>query len=243
MKRNIFYKISNFFNELLFPEDIKCIFCGSDIPNFEEKPFCEECEKELDFNNDSRCLICDNPIDNEATICDSCQKHKRFFKKAMCPLLYNGDVRKAILRYKDSNQRYLAKPFASLIAKRLQEEKIDVDFITYVPLTKKKFKSRSFDQSKLLAEELSKILKVKTVCLFEKTRESKGQKYLTAKERAENMKGMYKLLPTKLEKSSKVLIVDDVITTCSTINTCAELIYKKVDTVYACALARNKLKG
>ena len=68
---------------LIFPEEYKCIFCGQDIPDFQNKPYCDECEKVLSFNNKNKCLVCDEPIENEATICDVCQKHKRYFKKSI----------------------------------------------------------------------------------------------------------------------------------------------------------------
>ena len=43
------YPISVFFDKFLFPDDIKCIFCGKDIPSFYEKPYCENCEKHINF--------------------------------------------------------------------------------------------------------------------------------------------------------------------------------------------------
>lgn len=234
--------ISKFYCDLFFPEDIKCIFCGTDIPNFDEKPYCEDCEKELTFNNKNKCLICADPIGNEAIVCDNCQKNKRYFKRAICPLIYDGKVRSAILSYKDSNQRYKAKAFAYLIAKEIERENLKIDLLSYVHLTAKKKKKRTFDQSEHLAFEIGKILKLPVLCLFKKERETKAQKKSSYKERQENMKGMYSLLPVKLKKSQSVLIVDDIITTCATINYCSGLISSKVKDVYVCAIARNKLK-
>ena len=74
------------FKRIFFPDNIKCMFCGNDIPNFDQQPFCNECQKKLEFNIGHRCRICDDPILNEAEVCDRCQKQKRYFKKAVCPL-------------------------------------------------------------------------------------------------------------------------------------------------------------
>ncbi|MDE6583609.1 MAG: double zinc ribbon domain-containing protein, partial [Clostridia bacterium] len=115
-----FEKLKKIFSHLLFPEDLKCIFCGRDVPDFENKPYCEECEKEVVFNNGNRCKICAEPIDNEAVVCDRCQKMKHNFKKAFCPFVYEGKVRSANLSYKDSNQRYKAKVFAKYIAEDIK---------------------------------------------------------------------------------------------------------------------------
>ena len=71
-----------FASQLFFPEDMKCVFCDADIPNFDEHTYCDECAKTLPFNNSHRCEICDVPLESEATVCDFCQKEKKYFKKA-----------------------------------------------------------------------------------------------------------------------------------------------------------------
>ena len=238
-----FKKIDMAVTRVLFPEDIKCIFCNRDIENFEERPFCDECAKNVSFNNGHRCMICSEPIGNEADVCDSCQKNKMYFKKAVTPFVYGGIVRSSILGYKDSNKRYLAKVFAKFLADEVLKAKFDVDVITFVPMTKKKERARSFNQSKLLAEELSKILGVECKDIFDKNKYTKGQKYANSKEREENMQGMYSIKSgVHFKKDWSVLIVDDILTTCATVNACSKLIYKRVKNVYVAGIARNKLR-
>ena len=237
--KKIFKNIGAFFDKIIFPKNIKCIFCGKDIDDFENQPYCDDCEKDLEFNNGNRCLICAEPID-EDVVCYCCKTHKRNFKKAFCPFVYSKVVRKAILAYKDSNRRYLAETFAKYIAKSIKDSGVEIDYITFVPLTKKKEKSRSFNQSKLLAEEVAKILDVKVVSLFEKTNDKHSQKTANYFERQANMIGLYSLVSDKLEENRNYLIVDDVITTGATMNYCAGLLNKSVKNVYVCAIARNK---
>ena len=239
---NFVGKMKKFFTKTLCPEDIKCIFCGCDINHFDEKPFCDDCEKEIVLNNGNRCVICSEPIDNEATVCDSCQHNKRYFKKAFCPFVYDGKVRSAILSYKDSNRRYLAVAFARCIAKEIKESGIEVNVISFVPLSAKKKKKRGFDQAEMLATKVGEVLGVPVECLFEKTKDVKAQKKSTYKERQENMIDAYKLVPHKFKKTDNVLVIDDIITTGATINACCKLIYKRVKNVYVAAIARNKLK-
>ena len=79
--------------------------------------------------------------------------------------------------------------------------------------------------------------------MFIKTRDDKAQKFSSFKERQEKMIGLYALKDgVKLGKSKNVLIVDDIITTCATVNYCAGLLKNKVANVYVCSIARNKLK-
>lgn len=244
--KKLLVSFSNFFRKIkdspsvLFPDDIKCCFCGIDIPQFDVKPYCEECEKTLPFNNGHRCQICDQPIESEATVCDFCQREKRYFKKAICPFLYEGVVKNAILGFKDSNQRYRAKAFALILTEKLRD--IDIDIITYIPMTKKKEKKRTFNQAKLLADEIGKILNKPVLCCFEKIRDVKAQKNLTYKERRENLIGTYITKRVELSKSQNVLIVDDIITTCATVGYCAGLIYPKVKDIYVCGIAREYIR-
>lgn len=233
-------KIGGFFEHLIFPDDIKCIFCGKDVVDFENKPYCDECEKDVELNNGNRCIICDDPIDNEAIVCDYCQKHKREFKKAFCPFVYGGPIRHAILAYKESNKRYLAKTFAKYIANLIKESKVKIDFVTFIPLTKKKERQRSFNQSKLLATEVARLLNLEVLDMFERVKDIPAQKFSSFDERHKNMVGLYKLRPINLEADKNYLIVDDVITTGATMNYCAGLISKSVKNVYVCAFARNK---
>lgn len=239
-KYDIFKKISIFFNKLIFPDDIKCVFCGRDIPSFYEKPYCSNCEKLLPKNDGKRCLICDEPIGNEAVICDHCQKNKRYFKKARAPFLYKDLVRKSLLSYKSDNKRYLAKGYAIIIAKEIKGWKIDL--ITYVPMTKRKEKERSFNQSKLLAKNLAKILNLPCFETLEKVSETKSQKTLNYLERQKNLLSVFNLKDKELVKNKNVLIVDDIITTCATLNTCAKILSKHANNIFVCALARNALK-
>ena len=235
---DILEKISVFFDKFLFPDDIKCIFCGKDIPSFYEKPYCENCEKHINFNTGNRCLICDMPIKNEAKICDFCQNMKRYFKKAYCPLIYKDIVRQSILSYKFDNKRYLAKGFAVIISNYIKDLKVDL--ITFVPMTRKREKERSFNQSERLAKELGKLLNIKVVKTLEKIKDTDDQKSLTFKERSENLKDAFRLINRDLIKDKNVLLVDDILTTCATINTCAEYL-SKYSTVYVTAIARNCL--
>lgn len=229
--RNFFNKISIFLNKYIFPDNFKCIFCRNDIANFCDKPYCENCEKILPFISENRCLICSNEINNEATICDSCQKHPPHFIKLFSPFRYEGIVKKSVLNYKYDNSKYLAKGYALILSELLRN--LDIDLITFVPMSKNE--KRYFNHSKFLAEELSKLLKIPCVEALKKIKDTKEQKSLTFKERRENVKDVFAL--TKSVKNKKILLVDDIATTCSTLDACAEKLKNCV--VFAVVIARN----
>ena len=239
---NLWAKFVNFFDAMLFPDNIKCIFCGRDINHFEEQPYCDECAKKLVKNEGNRCRVCDEKIENEAIICDHCQKQKRSFKRAYCPLIYEGIVRQSLISYKMNNKRYLAKSYAKFIYNYIGEDFKNFDVITYVPMTKKKEKIRSFNQAKILAEELAKISNLQICECLIKTVETKEQKNLNFKERKENLSNCFKIVNEKEIKGKRVLLVDDIITTCATTDTCSKLIAKYAKSVCVTSVARNILK-
>ena len=237
-----FKKVGNGFANLLFPDNIKCFFCGDDVPDFENKPFCDGCEKKISFNNKKRCLVCSEPIDDDKVVCDECKKTKRYFKRAFCPFVYEGLVRKVILAYKDSNERYRAKTFAKFMAEDIKKSGVKIDVITFVPMTKKKQRKRSFNQAELLAKKLGEILGVEVVPLLKKVRDEKSQKFSSYSERQKNINGLYALLDIPSHKDKTILLVDDIITTCATVNFCSMLLSQKFKEVYVCAIARNRLR-
>lgn len=239
---NFWAKFVNFFDAMLFPDNIKCIFCGRDINNFEEQPYCEKCAKKLVKNDGNRCRICDEKIENEAIICDRCQKQKRSFKRAYCPFIYEGIVRQSLLSYKMNNRRYLAKSYAKFIYNYIGEDFKNFDVITFVPMTKKKEKERSFNQSKLLAEELAKISNLKICKCLIKISETKEQKKLNFNERKKNLSNCFRIVNEKEIDDMRVLLVDDIITTCATMDTCSKLIAKYAKSVSVAGVARNILK-
>ena len=185
----------------------------------------------MPFISENRCLICSNEIKNEATICDSCQKHPPHFKKLFSPFRYEGIVKKSVLNYKYDNSKYLAKGYAIILSKLLRN--LDIDLITFVPMSKNE--KRYFNHSKNLAEELSKLLKIPCVEALKKIKDTKEQKSLTFKERRENVKDAFVL--NKNIKNKRVLLVDDIATTCSTLDACAEKLKNCV--VFAVVIARN----
>lgn len=241
--KNIFTKLKNFVCKILFPEEIKCIFCGKDIPNFENKPYCQDCEKTLPFNNsEKRCKICDMEIAGESEVCDICRNHHKAFDKTRAVFKYEGVIRKRIINLKSDKQTFLAKPLASLIAKTLPEDMQNFDVIIPIPLSEKSFKKRGYNQSELLAIEIQKhFQKPLLTNVLIKDKDTKAQKNLSFKERQENMIGVFKIQNRKLIKDQIILLVDDVMTTSATTNVASDILKKFAKKVYVLTIARKTI--
>lgn len=237
-------KFYNFLLDIIYPPDIKCIFCGDDIENFKDKPYCKNCEKELNLNNSNTCEKCAGELLGEEKICDFCQHKKRHFKKLVAPLKYDNIVRNTIIKFKDKKAKYLARGFSVLMNKSLIENKIEFDYIIPVPISKKSLFKRKYNQSKLLAIQLGKITNKEVLDILDYSKDIKKQKTLNYKERLENMKDAFvvKKEYIKIIKNKNILIVDDIITTCSTVDNCAKALKKYPKNIYICGISRNSIK-
>ena len=239
--KNIWNKIL----DIIFPEDFKCILCGKELSA--DGYFCDDCLNQkynMIFNLGNRCEICDTQILPENKICDNCKErkshHNLYFQKCFCPLNYNHRVKKAMLQLKEDNGKYLALPFAKLIVQRLQEENLKFDIIVPVPSHPKVVRRRGYNPVLLLANEIGKLTGKPVIVALTKNVITKFQKNLSYEERQSNLRDSMTLTDKSLIKGKTVLLVDDIITTCATINTCASLLVgaKKI---YACAVARTQL--
>ncbi|MFW5891188.1 MAG: ComF family protein, partial [bacterium] len=95
-----------------------------------------------------------------------------------------------------------------------------------VPLTKKKYKDRGFNQSELISKYCFDFSKKIKVDLLHKIKNTKDQKQLESEERSRNLVNAFELSNKEIIQGKRILIVDDVITTGSTIKTVAELLVK-----------------
>ncbi len=234
-----FKKIWNWVLELFFPSNLKCIFCGRDIPD-PEVCYCEDCAEKLIFDSQRRCKLCDDVVLGDSTICDNCKSHHKNFDRAISVFPYIDIVKKVILRFKDSNAKYLAPHMAKLMFNRLQQENINFDVILPMPLSKKSFAKRKFNQAQLLAENLSILSEkpIETNC-FEKIKETKHQKELGFFDRQKNLNKAFKVTDKSKVLNKRILLVDDIMTTGATANECAKELKKYADKVFVITFARK----
>lgn len=145
-------------------------------------------------------------------------EHIYFFK-------YDGIIRKMILNYKFKDKSYLYKTFTNFIIKndKFCEILKSYDIIIPVPISKKRNKQRGYNQSLLIAKELSKKsgIKLEKNCLI-KYKDIIEQSKLNKEERQKNIQGVYKLENKEKIKNKRILLIDDIFTTGSTVNECSK---------------------
>lgn len=185
---------------------------------------CPECRKKLKYVKQPTCFSCGKPLDdNHMEYCEDCRKNIHQFRQGKAVFCYQGKVRGMLYRYKYSNRRdytdFFAKEAARMYADWIRRQAIEM--IVPVPLSAKKMRKRGYNQAELFAKRLAELLELPCEGkLLVRTRDTAPQKQLSAKERKNNLKNAFKI-NENIVKSNKVLLVDDIYTTGSTIDAAA----------------------
>ena len=153
-------------------------------------------------------------------------------------------VKKIIQNLKFDFIQDLAKDCAKIMQQRIiAKEKYDQNWIvTFVPMHKHKQSIRGFNQAQLIAEHLSGLLGLENIALLLKTRATLAQNRLNREQRLTNLKGAFTLNPMAKDKikGRKILLIDDLITTGSTLKECTAILFENgATTVHCLTFARD----
>lgn len=230
------------FDKALYPMDCTCDVCGEELVADTRYRLCSDCIAKLPFANGHRCLCCGVPLADESDYCNRCQYERGAFVKNRSPLVYEGETRKIIYSLKFGKKKYLAQTLGALMADEFWKDNMEADIIVYVPMTEAEEKKRGFNQSELLAEEVGRRLNIAVLPALVKIKETKAQKELGGKERAQNLEGAFACVFEQVN-NRKILLIDDIFTTGATANECAKVLLKaKAREVNVLTAAVAKLK-
>jgi len=237
-------KIINKIFYIIFPD--RCITCNKLIsPN---AVFCEHDWNQLKYILEPKCKICCTNLVtkiNFDSLCANCIKNKNiYFDSCESVFFYNETIRTPILQFKNNDQTHLSIKLGNILAKNLIKKTNEYEIIAPVPLHKSRLRNRKYNQSLLLCKEIIKThnhLKLYPDLLVRKSM-SRSQKNLSMKQRSENVKDSIVLNQKYKEfvKDKKIIIVDDVIASSSTVNECAKVLKKHhVKEVKISAIAKS----
>ena len=216
--------------------DHHCHVCG--VPTI--NPICSACENDLLLNKNG-CHVCDLPLTTENTICGECQAQMPSFDKVLCAYRYEGTLPHLIHQLKEKQAYQWADHLSSMLVRRILQEYECTEFpnaILPVPIHWRRFFSRGYNQSQLIAVSISKQLKIPTIKCVHKRRFNKPQQFLNRRERHKNLAGSFSV--TKDLSNMHLAIVDDVVTTGATAEVIAKLLKKEgAKKVDVWALART----
>jgi competence protein ComFC len=226
---------------LLYPPT--CAVCLSDVGPGEY--LCDDCAGKVSRIVPPFCAKCSEPFDGAITNpfdCANCAHRKIYFESAVSAYRSRGIVRKIILDFKYGRQihlRHLISNWliAALDDERFREESFDV--IVPVPLHPARQRERGFNQAAVLADLISAHMSIQTQPLLERIRFTTTQTAFDRAERMENLRDAFRLRKNADVRGLRVLLIDDVLTTGSTLSECARVLkHAGARSVHAATAAR-----
>ncbi len=175
------------------------------------------------------CAFCGEPTD-ESCVCGRCKlplMRRKDMQAALhrlpeaagyaSPLFYAGGARKAILDMKEHGKRRNAAVLGRMLGESCKKADFGaVDFVTWIPQSRRSKNERGFNQSKDLACTVAKILSLPARDTLRCLRRKTGQKELSAAQRAANIVGSFAVRADAPIDGARFLLIDDVLTTGAT---------------------------
>lgn len=193
----------------------------------------------LDLLFPPKCPFCQKILDDpRAPVCPACQpalpwlegaageQKVEFADGCFSPLAYRDSVVEAVHRYKFQRVRAYDKPLGQLMAQCLLDRRPQgADLVTWAPLSRRRLRERGFDQAELLARVVARETGIPARATLCKRRNTGLQSRLQEESaRRANALGAYALLPQIDLAGKRVVLVDDVVTSGSTLSECARLL-------------------
>ena len=226
---------------LLYPPG--CTICGKSIRAGEY--LCDQCETKAARIVAPFCEKCSEPFEGSIVntfVCANCAHRTIYFNAAVAAYRGRGIVRQIIHEFKYGRQIYLRHLVARWLNSALDDERLrqgHFDVIMPVPLHPARQRERGFNQASLLAELLSAQTSIPVKPLLERTRYTTTQTALDRSERMENLHNAFRLRKNANVRGLRVLLIDDVLTTGSTLSECARILKRAgVFSVHAATAAR-----
>jgi ComF family protein len=181
------------------------------------------------------CRICGEKLfssytqDKDGPLCGLCRRIAPQFRRAVSYGAYDGELRELIHLFKYNGIR----PAGALLARSLEQAVRQLQLpggwvLIPVPLWSGKRKARGFNQAEAIARAFLRLkpsgsIQLDTASLV-RTRETASQTGLTRKQRRENVRGAFAVTKAEKVRGRSILLVDDVMTTGTTVNECARVL-------------------
>ena len=228
--------------DILFPP--RCALCDKVVPS-SKGYICEGCRGKISYIKEPACYRCGKEIESdEEEYCRDCLKDQRSYIKGFPVFNYVPPVSDSISMFKYSDRQEYALFYGEEIVKRHGDafRKLGIDIIVPVPIHKKKYLKRGYNQAQLIAEAVGSRMNIPVIAdLLLRNEETKPQKELGPDERAANLQKAFVLNDSCSSQEMilksihgkdgllSVLLVDDIYTTGATIEACTRAI-RRLDT-------------
>lgn len=226
----MYKKIIKYLASIIFPNH--CIICGNIIESSNMNYICIDCiNKKLDYIHKDEYILCNRcgkVLESINSIC-ICKDEDIYFDECKSMLYYTDNAADIIHKMKFSHRYLICHDFAAMLSYYYKDYILKYDSVTFVPLGKKRLLERGYNQSELIAKNISKILNIKLIDdIIIRKKETKALSSLNSKrERINMIENAFEVNSNyNLKDKMNLLIIDDVITTGSTLNEISKEIKK-----------------
>lgn len=216
--------------DLIFPPG--CLACDAIIDHHENLPICPSCFSKIKFITSPLCVCCGIPFsgtDESNHLCGNCLISKPSFSFARAVGIYEATFLEVIHKFKYRGKIAVGKIMGRLMAEydcpslRISE----FTLIMPVPLHSKRLRERGFNQSVILGREIARRFLIPLDFLtLNRHIDTVSQIHLGKKERESNVRGAFEVTHPEKISDRKIILVDDVYTTGSTVRECARVLMK-----------------
>jgi ComF family protein len=234
---------------VLFPSD--CRLCGTSLDNISRIPVCQECRAEIVPARVPQCVICGDRLASAQLLrgdglCANCRDYAPEFDRAASFGEYRNGMRGLIHLLKYESVTPVARPLGGMLAQAITEllagSPDSKPLLVPVPLHKSRCRSRGFNQSELIARAAARRLpqKLEVACgVLLRQRDTVSQVGLTREERIANVRDAFRVADAARVRGRDVMLVDDVMTTGTTLSECARVLKQAgAKRVWAATVAR-----
>ena len=197
--------------------------------------------------------MCGDFIDCEEKFCGECESKLKIFSGDVyipnsdgfsAVYEYDENISPAVFLLKNGICGNAAYALGCSLGEKLLSEGVEADVITAVPMHKKDYKKRSFNQSFLIAAEVSAVMNIPAEDdLIVKTRRTSEQKTLSGKERSVNLIGAFSVKNKENVENKNIILIDDICTTGSTLAEAASVLMAGgAKSVYCACCCKTKEK-
>ncbi len=232
--------------DILYP--VRCPVCREIVIPKGER-ICRTCRDKFKIILEPRCMKCGKPVEyEEQEYCRDCEHKELHFIRGWSVWVYDAVMKKSISDFKYQSRKENAKFYIEELLRLYGDSlrRLAPDALVPVPVHKSKYRERGFNQADILARGIGKQLNIPVLSnLLIRSKKTLPQKQLNDKERLRNLKEAFCFNRREEEsfrkKINRVLLVDDIFTTGSTVEACSNILMENgIDEIYFITLCIGK---